>query len=348
MVVAATSKGRSLVKARLYTRIGEGRVRCDLCARRCVIEEGARGWCRVRRNVAGDLYTSTYSNLSSVESRPIEIKPFFHYWPGSTALTFSTWSCNLDCPWCQNYHISKRIPDSPVITPTPSELVSMAVKYRDQGLCASFQEPTLLAEYSAEAFSIAKSKGLYCCFVSNGYMTREALRMLVDSGLDGINIDLKGPPRVYEQLLGGAKARPVLRSMEEAVRLGIHLEVVCLIVTGVNDDQESIEWLIQSHLRYAGESVPLHFTRYHPAYRFRSPPPDAKLLERAVELAREKGVLFPYVGNMPGHRFENTYCPWCGRLVVVRSGFRLAKMYLDRRFRCPGCGETLPFSGYQG
>ena len=167
----------------LYTHLRGDKVRCDLCHRRCVIPEGDRGVCGTRQNEGGTLYTLVYGNLSALESRPIEIKPFFHYWPGSTALTFSTWSCNFDCVWCQNHNLSKTAPQPAKSSSySPEKIMEMAVRGGDDGLCSSFQEPTVLTEWNLQTFRLASERELYCCYVSNGYMTDEALHMLARAG----------------------------------------------------------------------------------------------------------------------------------------------------------------------
>ncbi|MDP2765897.1 MAG: radical SAM protein [Candidatus Methanoperedens sp.] len=177
----------------LYETKAQG-VKCNLCERCCHIPEGKRGFCKTRANIDGKLYTLVYGDINALESRPIEIKPFFHFYPGSSALTFSTWSCNFTCPWCQNFHLSKKSPepeDANFIA--PEAIVKMAVENKDDGLCGSFTEPTLLFEYCLDAFPLARKKGLYNCFVSNGYMTLETLRMLKEAGMDAIKIDMKTP-----------------------------------------------------------------------------------------------------------------------------------------------------------
>lgn len=332
-------------EARLYTRVRAGRVRCGLCYRRCVIAEGERGYCRTRQNVGGCLYTLVYGDLSALESRPIEIKPFFHYWPGSTALTFSTWSCNFDCPWCQNHHLSRTPPGESDPSRSPQEILAIAEAGGNQGLCASFQEPTLGTEFALDLFQLGRSRGLYACYVSNGYMTREVLTLLAGSGLDGLKIDLKGPPEVYRTHCGDICVDRILRNARAARRLGIHVEIVNLVVTGVNDGQSSIEWVVDQHLKFLGQDVPLHFTRYHPANRCSMPPTPVSVLEDAVRTAKRKGTRFVYVGNVAGHGFENTYCPECESLAIARSGCEVASFRLDQDFRCRRCGAALPIVG---
>jgi len=335
-------------EAFFYESLRGGKVRCTLCERRCEVVDGNFGYCGTRRNIGGKLYTLVYGDLSAIESRPIEIKPFNHYWPGSYALTFSTWSCNFSCPWCQNYHLSRALPkpEKAKFYP-PEKIVEWALENGDVGLCASFQEPTLLTEWAIQVFTIGKRMGIrYCCYVSNGYMTVEALKALHESGMDGLKIDIKGGPEVYEKYCGGVNVDKVWRNVVEAKKLGLHIEIVNLLVTGVNDHDESIEWVIEKHLENAGPEVPLHFTRYYPAYKFHNPPTKIEVLEKAYYMARKAGILYPYIGNVPGHRYESTYCPNCGDLLIKRYGHYILKYRVTPEKRCPTCGNSILVTGY--
>ena len=333
-------------EAILYERLSNDRVRCRLCERRCVISPGRRGFCRTRMNINGKLYTLVYGDLSALESRPIEIKPFFHYWPGSTALTFSTWSCNFDCVWCQNYHLSKVEPNPTRASyVSPERVVRMALHEGDEGLCASFQEPTLLTDWALPLFRLGRERGLYCCYVSNGYLTLEALRLLWEAGMDAIKIDMKGDAEAYRKYCGGVNVEVVWRNIREAKRMGFHVEVVNLVVTGVNDDEECLRWVVERHLKEAGPETPLHFTRYYPAYKFYNPPTRVERLEWAYKLAKKEGVQYPYIGNVPGHPYENTYCPNCGERLIQRLGYRILRYRITEDHRCPRCGHPIPIRG---
>lgn len=334
----------------LFEELADDKVKCGVCERKCVIKPGLRGFCRTKANISGGLYTLTFGDMSALESRPIEIKPFFHYHPGSSALTFSTFSCNFRCPWCQNFHLSRAKPepiDGNYVS--PQKIVGMAVKGGDQGLCVSFQEPTLLFEYCLELFPIAKKNGLYNCFVSNGYQTKEALEMLKDAGLDGLKIDLKGDKEVYENYCKDVDVDKVWRNASLARKMGLHVEIVNLVITDVNDDEECINYVIDNHLKYLGQEVPLHFTRYHPAYKFHNPATKIKALEKAYETAQERGVLYPYLGNVLGHRYENTYCPNCRETVIKRYGHSVIKYGIRKDNKCGKCGYGIPITGlYKG
>jgi len=333
-------------EALLYEKLPSDKVRCGLCERRCLISPSQKGFCKTRLNVDGKLYTLVYGDLSALESRPIEIKPFFHYWPGSTALTFSTWSCNFECAWCQNHHLSKTEPN-PMKSSyfLPERIVSQALLGNDEGLCASFQEPTILTDWVIPLFKMGHENGLYCCYVSNGYMTLEALTLLKEAGMNGLKIDLKGDPETYRKYCGGADVEKVWRNVREAKKLGLHVEVVNLVVKGVNDNESCLRWVIEKHLKEAGAETPLHFTRYYPAYKFHNPPTEVETLEKAYEIARKDGVLYPYLGNVLGHRYENTYCPNCGNKFIQRLDYKIIAYKVTSDNRCPKCSLPVLITG---
>jgi pyruvate formate lyase activating enzyme len=335
-------------EALFYEKLSDGKVRCILCERRCEISPGSRGFCKTRENWNGRLYTLVYGDIAAIESRPIEIKPFFHYWPGSTALTFCTYSCNLDCVWCQNFHLSKSQPQpAKVKYYAPENIVEMALQGGDAGLCASFQEPTLLTEWAIDLFRLGKEKGIkYCCYVSNGYVTLEALKVLVNAGLDGFKIDIKGDDETYAKFCGGGDAEKVWKKATDAKQLGLHVEVVNLVVTGLNDDEQALRWIVEKHLKHVGNETPLHFTRYFPAYKFKNPPTKVETLEKACEMAKKTGVLYPYVGNVSGHKYENTYCPNCGERLIKRYGPYTLQYRITEDKRCPRCGTQIPIVGH--
>lgn len=330
----------------LYERLKDGKVRCQVCERRCVIPLDGWGFCGTRFNREGRLYTAVYGDINALESRPIEIKPFFHFWPGSSALTFSTWSCNFNCPWCQNHSLSKVKPNPSKANYIPPErMVELAVKRRDEGICVSFTEPLMLFEYSLDVFKLAKANGLYNTYVSNGYMTAEALRLLVEAGMDAIKVDVKGDEEVYEKYCGGVKLDFVWRNAREAKRLGLHVEMVNLVVTGVNDDEACLSQVIEQHLKEVGSETPLHFTRYHPAYKFTAPPTKVETLEKAYAMAKRAGVLYPYIGNVPGHPYENTYCPNCGQVLIERYGYLVTRYFITKDKKCPNCNYPVHVVG---
>lgn len=331
-------------KALLSDELDEGRVGCNTCERRCVIPPGELGFCGTRQNLDGELHTLEYGLSSGISANPMEKKPFYHFWPGSYALTIGSWGCNSACPWCQNFHISKFPPD-----PAKSEFISpekfleLMKRYGCKASSISFNEPTLLLEWSLDVFRLAKKGGFSNTFVTNAYMTLDALRMLCEAGLDALSVDVKGDAHAVRRYCG-LDVEIVWRNVREAKRLGMHVEVVNLVIPGVNDRLDQFRELAHRHLLEAGEDTPLHFTAYYPAYKFDAPPTPVSTLERAHEIARSEGLEFVYIGNVPGHPYENTHCPRCEKLLIERYGLELVRAELQGN-RCPSCGEGIPIVG---
>ncbi len=336
----------SVKESLLYVGVGKDSLRCGICERRCTIPPGQVGFCQTRMNVEGELYTLVYGDVSSVSVNPIEKKPFFHFWPGSWALTIGTWSCNFTCPWCQNYDISKVGPQPSKATYVdPETFVKMIGHERCQGCSISFNEPTMLFEYSLNVFPLAHEKGWYNTFVSNGYMTREALRMLREAGMDAIKFDVKGDEEAVRKYCG-ADVNIVWRNVGQAKRLGMHVEVVTLVIPGINDDDDCLKKIARRHVKEAGPASPLHFSQFHPTYQMMDKPrTPVETLEKAHRIATEEGIQYVYAGNVPGHRLENTYCPACGELLIERFGFSVTKYRISQNKRCPKCGLEIPIIG---
>lgn len=331
-------------KALLYDKLSEGKVKCNTCERRCVIPSDKLGFCKTRQNRGGELYTLQYGLSSGISANPMEKKPFYHFWPGSRALTVGSWSCNSQCPWCQNFHISKSPPDparSEYVT--PERFVELVKKYGCRGTSISFNEPTLSLEWSIDVFKLARARGFYNTFVTNAYMTLEALRALRDAGLDALCIDVKGDLEAVRKYCG-LDVEMVWRNVRESKRLGMHVEVVNLLIPGVNDREEQLRELAGRHLREAGKETPLHFTAYYPAYKFDAPPTPVSTLERAHDIAVSEGIEFVYLGNVPGHRYENTYCPGCRELLIKRFGLELVRVKLKDK-KCLKCGHAIHIVG---
>jgi pyruvate formate lyase activating enzyme len=221
----------------------------------------------------------------------------------------------------------------------------MASSSKCHGVSLSFNEPTLLLEYALDLFPLVKRLGLNTSYISNGYMTVQALRILRDSGLDAVKFDVKGDAEAARRFCE-ADVNLVWRNVMEAKDLGMHVEVVVLLIPGVNDKEESIMEVVQSHLEYAGHDTPLHFTRFHPDYRMLNRGPTSlEKLERAYMIAKKQGVHYVYLGNCPGHRYENTYCHSCGELLIKRSGFKIIDCKLREDSVCPACSQRIPITG---
>ena len=319
----------------LQERAGN-RVRCLTCERRCLLVEGGLGWCRTRQNRGGRLFTLIYGAVSSLAANPIEKKPLYHFRPGTHCLTAGSWSCNFGCPWCQNWEISKRPPPATGDYVGPEQFVEMAVRMGCEGTSISFNEPTLSLEWSLDVFRAARRRGLYNTFVTNGYMREVALQLLAEAGLDAMNVDIKGDGESVRRYCRQVAVDRIWSNCRTARHLGIHVELTTLVIPGVNDSEEVLVGIARRIVTELGRETPWHVTAYHPAWQFQAPPTPRAALERALRAGRETGLHYVYVGNLPGHPAQNTYCPSCGALLVVRSGMSLIRSEI-RGNRCPWC-----------
>lgn len=316
---------------------------CRICERKCLIKEGAIGICGNYRNERGKLWPTAYGVISSIQPRPIEIKPLFHYWPGSWALTFSGYGCNLHCPWCQNYELSFSRPKGG-LRMSAEELVGKAVKLKQKGLSASFNEPLVHYSYLIDVFGLARERGLYCMMVTNGLFTDEALDNLMKAGADGFSLDVKACPGLKSRLLKYYDPVSVLKKAQRILNNGGHVELIYLIVTGFNDELACIEWFLSEAMNRLGYEVPIHFNRYYPAYRYHEHATSLNLMYMARDMARKKGLAFVYLGNIGDTEAETTFCRRCGKPLLVRGGGNLLRSYLIGD-GCPRCGERLPIRG---
>jgi len=349
-------KTTSCIKEALLYEHKDKSVRCRTCERFCKIAVGRLGFCKTRKNIEGKLYTLEYGDIASLSANPIEKKPFFHFFPGTKALTVGSYGCNFTCPWCQNWAISKSVPSLNFFGQTlsqkvckylsPERLVQLVTEMGCQGTSISFNEPTLLLEYALDVFALAHKAGYYNTYVTNGYMSSEALNLLVEHGLDAMNVDMKGCKDVVRRYCG-ADVEVVWRNIRDAKRQGVHIEITTLVIPGVNDDADCLR-SISSRIRGdVGKDTPWHVTQYYPAYKSsvtglydgRTP---VELLERARAIGRAEGLNYVYLGNVSGHPYENTYCPHCDELVIERYGFDVVSYRLTSGNRCPRCGATIP------
>lgn len=317
----------------------DDRIRCLTCERRCEIVPGGLGWCKTRRHQDGKLVTLIYGAVSSLSANPIEKKPFYHFYPGTLALTSGSWSCNFACPWCQNYSISKANPTEGQYM-SPEEFVSMAIHLGCQGTSISFNEPTLSLEWSLDVFRLAHERGLYNTYVSNGYMTPEALRLLVEAGLDAMNVDIKGDAEAVRQYCGGIDVEKIWHNCRLAHESGVHLEIITLVIPDVNDQNKILHGIADRIVVELGAEVPWHVNGYYPAYHFNALPTPVDTLEHAWNIGKEAGLRFVYVGNIPGHRLQNTACPDCETLLIKRWGLSVTATHLEQG-RCSNCGQDI-------
>ena len=326
-----------IIESRLYDT-SDGIVNCRTCAHYCRLKSGAKGICRVRRNIDGKLMVENYALVSSVYPDPIEKKPLYHFKPGTTVLSLGSVSCNFRCDHCQNYSISFATTDYYGIKEvSPHEAVDMIREYGCSGIAFTYNEPSIWHEYAEDCMKISKERGFYTVYVTNGYLSDEAINS-ISSILDAANVDVKAfTEKFYREICGG-KLENVLNCVEKMYKKGIFLELTYLIIPGKNDNPEEIRefarWVVN-----IDPSIPVHFSRFHPDYRLMDiPPTPVSTLELAHDIAKEEGVDYVYLGNVYGHRYEKTYCRNCGEMVIERRGFDVIANLL-KGDKCPFCGE---------
>lgn len=323
----------------LQERIGS-KIRCQVCERRCLLVDGGVGWCRTRQNRGGELFTLTYGAVSSLRADPIEKKPFYHFYPGTFAFTFGSWSCNFGCPWCQNWDIARVPPPGTLEYISPDRFVEMTENASCQGIAISYNEPSLSLEWALEVFRLARGRDLYNVYVTNGYMTAEALRLLSEAGLDALNVDLKGDASAVRKFCRGIDVEKVWERCKLARALGIHLEITTLVIPTVNDSPAVLSKIADRIATELGPQVPWHVSQYYPAYEFAAPPTPIRTLEEAWSIGKKAGLEFVYVGNLPGHNHYNTHCPVCNALLIQRFGFQVMLNVLQDG-KCRECGTSL-------
>jgi pyruvate formate lyase activating enzyme len=320
---------------------GSSIVKCTLCAQGCVIRDGERGLCRARMNVGGELRSLVYGRPVSIHVDPIEKKPFYHFLPGSAAFSLATAGCPLHCKFCQNWEISQARPEDFGVEFVPPDRIAGAAAERKAPVIAfTYNEPTVFIEYLTDIARVARERGISCVMISCGFMNEEPLTELC-STLDAIKIDLKGYDEEFYRRVCRAELKPVLRSIKQIHESGVHLEIVNLVVPTLNDSDRMLEGLCRWVVNEVGPDVPVHFTRFHPDYQMLNlPPTPVETLDKAYGIAKAEGLRYPFVGNVPGHPGNNTYCPKCGRAVVVRTGFFVSEIHVDNG-RCEYCAQTI-------
>jgi len=296
----------------LYCHVSHGRdyVRCQLCPRECVISEGARGECGVRENRGGRLHTLVYGRPCALNNDPIEKKPLFHFLPGTYALSLATAGCNLHCLYCQNWSISQARPEEVrSLDLMPEEVVAYASRLASKSIAYTYTEPVVFLEYVLGTAREARAQGLRSVVISAGYIQSQPLAELCRN-VDAVKIDLKGITEEFYRTVCDATLEPVLAGLRVIRESGVHLEIVNLVIPTLNDSPDDLRELARWVVTELGPDVPLHFSRFYPQYRLTNlPPTPVETLEEARSIAMEEGARYVYVGNVPGHPAESTYCP---------------------------------------
>jgi pyruvate formate lyase activating enzyme len=317
-------------------------VRCNLCPHRCIIADGERGHCRVRENRGGQLYSRVYGNPCAVHLDPIEKKPFFHFLPTAAAFSIATAGCNLSCLYCQNWTISQRSPEETQNYHLPPEdVVYYTQKAGAPVIAYTYSEPIIFFEYMLATSQLARQAGLLNVVISAGFIEPEPLKELCQN-VDAIKIDLKGFDESFYREVVGGELQPILNTIEIIHQMGVHLEIVNLVVPTLNDNLEQLRDLARWVARDLSPDVPLHFSRFQPQYKLANlPATPIETLDKAREIALGEGVHYAYIGNVPGHPGNSTYCHACGRPIIVRQGFNVLEYHL-RNTRCEYCDEPIP------
>ncbi len=333
-------------EAMLYEGLKDKKVRCKLCSHRCLIGEGKRGICRVRENRDGRLYSLVYGKVVAKHNDPIEKKPLYHFYPKSLSFSICTVGCNFRCLFCQNADISQMPRDQEKILgwpATPEDIVNEAIGQGATSISYTYTEPTIFFEFAYDVARLAVKKGLKNVFVSNGFMSQEAIET-IRPYLHAANIDLKSFRDKYYKEICGARLKPVLDTITNMVKMGIWVELTTLLVPTLNDSEEELRDIAQ-WIYGLNPDIPWHISRFYPTYLLTNlPPTPISSIHKAREIGLKAGLRYVYSGNIPGDEGENTYCPNCGTLLIERYGYHIPQ-YNIRDGHCPNCGTKIPGVG---
>ena len=341
-IFANEKEERFVKEAMFYKKLPELRVECLLCPRKCAVADLERGSCGVRENRGGKYYTLVHSRPCTSHVDPIEKKPFFHYRPGTQAYSIATVGCNFTCKYCQNWTISQFRPeDVPSTYVTPERIVAAAKGHKCRSIAHTYGEPVVFYEYMRDIAIVGKEKGIPSVMISNGYIRQEPMKELCKV-LDAVKVDLKGfTEKFYKDICGGT-LKPVLDNLEFLAASGVWYEIVILVIPTLNDGQKEIRGMCKWIHDKLGSNVPVHFSRFHPTYLLKNIfPTPLRTLERCYDTARGVGLKYVYLGNVPGHKAEKTYCHNCGKEVVTRVGYTIRRIAV-KKGKCTGCGTAIP------
>ena len=332
------------MEAYLYKPLNEKKVKCNLCNHRCVIKNGRRGICGVRENQGGVLKTLVYGRLIASHIDPIEKKPLFHFMPGSLSYSIATVGCNFKCLFCQNADISQMPSDhNGMITGdlyAPEDVVDAAVKGNCKSIAYTYTEPTVFFEFAFDTAKMAHAKGIKNVFVTNGYMTSEAVQM-ISPYLDAANVDLKAFNEKFYKEVVKARLEPVKETLKLMKSLGIFVEVTTLLIPGLNDDKKELEMLAEFLVKSLGPETPWHISRFHPTYKLLDrPSTPLETLIMAREIGIKSGLKYVYTGNVPGDDGEKTFCYKCNNILIDRWGFYVRKNLIENG-KCVHCGAHI-------
>jgi len=332
-------------EARLYEKLEEAKVKCHLCAHRCIIADGKRGICQVRENRGGVLYSLVYGLAISQAIDPVEKKPLFHFYPGSKAFSFATVGCNFHCSFCQNWQISQMVRDKGRLMghdASPDHLASAAHHHGCKSIAYTYTEPTIFFEYAYDTAVEAARWGIKSIYVTNGYMTEEMLDAFRPH-LHAANVDLKSFSDDFYRRTCGARLQPVLDTVKAMKKRGIWVEITTLVLPGENDSEEELAHLAEFIAQEVGVDTPWHVSRFHPDYQMQDGchATPISTLQRARDIGLQAGLRYVYEGNVPGSDGESTYCYNCHNLLIRRHGFGILENRILPGSKCPFCGVII-------
>ena len=324
-----------------WAESGMGLITCMLCPHQCVLGENDRGFCRVRAVKNGKLHTLVYGNACSANLDPIEKKPLYHYLPGQPILSIATAGCNFRCKNCQNWQISQAKPHEIQHSDLPPErLVEAAIAHKIPAIAYTYSEPIVYFEYARDSCALAREKGIKNVLVTAGYINPKPLRAFCKV-VDAVTLDLKSFDDAHYRTLNSGRLAPVLRALEIIREEGIWLEISRLVVPHHADSLDDIRNMCAWIVGTLGPDVPLHFLRFHGAYKLeRLEPTPSETLDAAEKIARDCGIHHVYIGNVPGRESQSTRCPSCGETVIERTGFQLIQNRLGADGKCI-CGKVV-------
>jgi pyruvate formate lyase activating enzyme len=330
------------VEAKFYKKLAGRKIQCQLCPRGCTVGDRERGYCGVRENRGGTYYSLVHSRVCAAHVDPIEKKPLFHYLPGTLAFSVATAGCNVNCKFCQNWNISQVRPEQvPSQYSPPRNVAQAAIRYGCPTIAYTYSEPVIFSEYMMDTADAGHRAGVRSVAISNGYIQEEALKAAYGK-MDAVKIDLKAFSESYYKNVVAGELKPVLDSLVTLRKMDKWTEIVYLVLPGMNDSDTEFHGLAQWIRTNLGADVPLHFSQFHPEYLLKNLPiTPVPTLDRARAIALAEGLHYVYIGNVPGHPAQNTYCPKCGKELVEREGFTASKM-LIRNNRCPFCRHPIP------
>ncbi len=330
-----------IAEARYYEKLPHKKIQCKLCPKECVIDDRERGYCGVRENREGTYYTLVYSRPCTYHADPIEKKPLFHFHPGTLAFSIATAGCNVNCKFCQNWQISQSRPEQirSVYMP-PDKVANLAEQYDCLSIAYTYSEPTVFYEYMVDSADAGHQQNIKSVVITAGYIKKDPLIELCKK-VDAIKVDLKAYSQNFYRDVVNGELKPVLESLVTMRKMNVWTEIVYLLVPTLNDSENEIKELCKWIKNNLGVDVPIHFTRFHPQYLLKNlPSTPVKTLDRAKKIADAEGLNYVYVGNVPGHPAESTYCPKCSKKVINRVGYTIREMNIKNN-NCINCNTQI-------